>query len=722
MHIQLIPPHLTQSQASVVSPRHAMEDGAASPLAPTEVHSSSSSSESTSPPPSFHGLIKRHPTDFVVREVDLGGRVAKLTVPPALPVSWASLLLAADDLAAPAASAAAVLPACACLGKEELQAAVGADTYQALEALHQRHVMDVLLSKETETPVGGKEEVGMRLPADRAARGILHGSLKAAFPGTKTRSDAATATLVVVPDAALVETATQLLAQEGVALPQVLSLLALLGRGRGEDGVLLGPLADKAARAAVHRIVANGLMAFQSVTRDDGCVEVVWKASKKRLRDEGALFLRLVLRKENVEHLEALGRVAHALGVSLTAALGCAGVKDKRAVTYQYLTVKVERSRAALEAVRRGLAQLAVEGRGVQVGNVEDWCAHRRLLQTGESNGNAFSLVVRDILPLETGSSSGAEPVQADLEARLCHLRDQGTVNVFGAQRVGSNETHRGTAGQPFELGRALLQQDWEAFTKLLLGVRSGKHEDSIQAAKALFWDGSTPLSTVLKKFPPSMAREKLFVQALQKHGRDHVGMAARALPYGVRTQWVNAYQAMLWNRVAAWRVQRYGLQAVVGDLVLVPNGEKEERPTVRPLTAEDFAKDGAAETLRYDMVLPLMGHDVVLPENEVKETYRQLLEEEGVWTLITTRQDKDSRAVVGNLKGAYRPLLVKPEGLAWSFSPRPPPSGAGKGTDVELSFSLRPGSYATVLVRDLLGHEPVSYVERKRDKGGRGV
>jgi len=131
-----------------------------------------------------------------------------------------------------------------------------------------------------------------------------------------------------------------------------------------------------------------------------------------------------------------------------------------------------------------------------------------------------------------------------------------------------------GTVGQSWELGRALLKQDYEVFTRLLLGVRQeGKKEkeaaegnsknrkvegsnsssssssnssnsrkhDPIQHAKSLFWDGHTPLSTILKLLPPSLARERLYLRGLQRHGRDQPARAVACLPYGVRTQWLNA-------------------------------------------------------------------------------------------------------------------------------------------------------------------------------------
>lgn len=70
--------------------------------------------------------------------------------------------------------------------------------------------------------------------------------------------------------------------------------------------------------------------------------------------EETGLLYRFVLRKENLEHLDALTQLARALRTP-PSALGHAGVKDRRALTYQYLTARLpappERAAALLASV-----------------------------------------------------------------------------------------------------------------------------------------------------------------------------------------------------------------------------------------------------------------------------------------------------------------------------------------------------------------------------------
>lgn len=205
---------------------------------------------------------------------------------------------------------------------------------------------------------------------------------------------------------------------------------------------------------------------------------------------------------------------------------------------------------------------------------------------------------------------------------------------------------------------------------------------------------------------------------------------------------------------MATWRVERFGLKAVEGDLVLVKEGKEKEggkeggveggvveeqgqekRPVVRRLTTDDLLGESEGGAWIERIVLPLMGYDVELPGNEeMQSECRRLMEEEGVWELLRAKQDSTGKVsgakVVANLKGAYRLLFVKPRELSWTFSTRRHSSssasvgsavvGATAGgvvvkeqkeeMDVELAFQLPPGSFATVLIRYLLGQEPVSY------------
>jgi len=124
--------------------------------------------------------------------------------------------------------------------------------------------------------------------------------------------------------------------------------------------------------------------------------------------------------KTDVTTPDAVRAIARALGCDPREA-GVAGMKDKRAVTTQTVSVHVPRGIAALDLVERA-QRLAL--RGIRI---HDATAHGHKLKTGHLAGNRFEIVVRDI-PLGRFEEAGRA---------LGTIAECGVPNAFGAQRFG---------------------------------------------------------------------------------------------------------------------------------------------------------------------------------------------------------------------------------------------------------------------------------------------
>ena len=77
-------------------------------------------------------------------------------------------------------------------------------------------------------------------------------------------------------------------------------------------------------------------------------------------------------------------------------------------------------------------------------------------------------------------------------------------------------------------------------------------------------------------------------------------------IPFSSRLMYVHSYQSLVWNRVVTHRIQEHGFQPIPGDLV-PGNGNG---PQV--LTEETLPQ----YTL-HDVILPLPGYDITLPNND---------------------------------------------------------------------------------------------------------
>ncbi|MCI0684759.1 MAG: tRNA pseudouridine(13) synthase TruD [Gemmataceae bacterium] len=138
-------------------------------------------------------------------------------------------------------------------------------------------------------------------------------------------------------------------------------------------------------------------------------------------------FLYLWLEKRDLGAEFFARQVAKRLGIS-PGEIGTAGLKDRRAVTRQWVSVPA--------AAEPNLNQL--DGDGIRVLRVS---RHTNKLRPGHLHGNRFRILVRDV--------DAAKDV--DLNAIIERLKQHGLPNFYGAQRFGR-------AGETLHLGLALLR------------------------------------------------------------------------------------------------------------------------------------------------------------------------------------------------------------------------------------------------------------------------
>uniref|UniRef100_A0A7S2N0L4 TRUD domain-containing protein n=1 Tax=Haptolina brevifila TaxID=156173 RepID=A0A7S2N0L4_9EUKA len=128
-------------------------------------------------------------------------------------------------------------------------------------------------------------------------------------------------------------------------------------------------------------------------------------------------------------------------------------------------------------------------------------------------------------------------------------------------------------------------------------------------------------------------------------------------------------------------------------------------------------AEAAAGKYSIHDVLLPLPGNSIKLPNHAVAAVYLRVLAE---WSLTMDSFDHPSREL--KLPGSYRRVLEKPQRMSWrimqyadphkSLAPtdltrlrgEPDPEGevGGHLTAARLEFILRPSTYATMCLREL--------------------
>jgi tRNA pseudouridine13 synthase len=299
-------------------------------------------------------------------------------------------------------------------------------------------------------------------------------------------------------------------------------------------------------------------------------------------------------------------QVARRLGLA-PGDVGTAGLKDRRAITRQMVSVPA----AAAERLA------ALDGDGIRVLGVS---RHGNKLKPGHLRGNRFRILVRDPDPAALGG----------LEALLHRLRGEGLPNFYGPQRFGRD-------GGTVRLGLALLRKEPPP------ADASGRRPNL--------------RSPFLRKLALSAVQSALFNHYLARRLAD--GLLRRVLPGDVMAKWP------------------------VGGLFV----------------AEDVAREQGRFDARETVTAgPIFGRKTFAAAGEAAAREEAVLGEAGL--------ERPAFHGFGKLmQGTRRHNLFYLDGL----------SAAAEPEGVRLTFTLPAGSYATVLLREVMKSPAADAAEEER-------
>ncbi len=349
-------------------------------------------------------------------------------------------------------------------------------------------------------------------------------------------------------------------------------------------------------------------------------------------------------------HIDTL-HMAQELAEALKSRVSYGGLKDKRAEAVQYATpTSVRGPRPAL--VERNLFTAKL------VGYVPKPLSH------GAVAGNRFDVILRRCCP-EIG-----ERIRETI--RLAEARR--IPNFYGLQRFGVSGagTHR--------IGKALITREFENAVRTMVIEPRSTDGEAVQAAREAILAGD--YETGSRLLPPERDVERLVARELSRHPRDWV-RALRAVPLKLRRLYVQAYQSELFNRTLS--------AAVVGD------------EDISVMMAGDNWAAVSEDGLRTSRVMgvkdPPTAHAVPMVQ-VVGYAFRdygsrfdrhalEVMKGEGVSPAqfyVKEMQEVSS-------EGGFRRPHLAVRDASWKVE-----------EDVaHLSFTLGPGQYATVLLREIV-------------------
>jgi tRNA pseudouridine13 synthase len=328
--------------------------------------------------------------------------------------------------------------------------------------------------------------------------------------------------------------------------------------------------------------------------------------------------------------------------------VGYGGLKDRHAVTSQYLTI--------FRGPRRNLSheRITLTYLGQRI----------KPYTSADIRANRFTIVLRAL----------NDVAASEAEAALAQVADVGLPNYFDDQRFGSVGDGREFVAREMVFGR---------FDRALWLALSAPYEfDRADAKreKALLRDHWGDWPTLRAKLPRGHARS--LVDYLVHHPDDLKGAVARLRP-DLQGLYLSAYQSYLWNRMLA----RWLTQTLAPDDLTEVELKLGRFPAPVPFPDDRRA---AWESLSLPLPSARLKPEASAPWAGIVD---EVLKEEGL-TLAEVR-----------IKGMQKPYFskgeragcVRPAGLGHTEEPDDLHPGRRKLT---LRFDLPRGSYATMLVK----------------------
>ncbi|MFX0106882.1 MAG: tRNA pseudouridine(13) synthase TruD [Candidatus Hodarchaeota archaeon] len=395
-----------------------------------------------------------------------------------------------------------------------------------------------------------------------------------------------------------------------------------------------------------------------------------WKESTTELtiKGEKSRFIRFVMQKMGLTTLDVAAILASELRLPQHLVTS-AGLKDKRAVTNQMMSVP---ARAAGALGKMDLSR-------IQISNPE---YSRKPIQIGDLWGNRFSILLTD---MDSDCNTALEAVEC--------VHNTPLLNYFGVQRFGIT--------RPFThiIGKSLVQKDYEEAIRNMLTLTTEHEPEELTTARIELRENLAPTEKIVEAFPEDLRYEREVMRNLMKRPGEYK-RALSKIPSRVLTIFVHSYQSYLFNTLISRRATE-GIPIdvpEVGDFLIQLDETHSGRDSWLFVTEYNLEEriDQVSKS-EYGLAAPLPGYSTKTPPSKQTDLLNQVLREEGV-SLIDFRNSEwkalDSSGGL-HLVSIIIPTIERKCG----------------GDGLWLRFSLRKGSYATVIMREIMKNDPINRV-----------
>jgi tRNA pseudouridine13 synthase len=383
----------------------------------------------------------------------------------------------------------------------------------------------------------------------------------------------------------------------------------------------------------------------------------------------------LVLEKYNLETFASIQKLAAHLEVPYRN-IGFAGLKDKRAVTTQRISISGADPQKLLN-----MPEFGFYFNRIQLG---------KPIKLGDLNGNHFNIIIRQM----DGPFDLVQKCLGTLKEQILSIS---LPNFYGQQRFGAIRpiSHK--------VGQVLLHGDYETALKIYLTESLQQEPEKINDIRARIQD-SWPLFEEI--FPTKYYYENKIIHNLKKFFPNHKKTFKKVFPFRYELLFIHAYQSYLFNRMLSHRLKnQLPLEhALEGDWVaLLDTYSLPTRATYKATSHNLNSLNNAIDHSKAVVLFPLFGFDLDYSNHPQADYISGLIEKEAI-ELSLFKFPTNPKL---NFKTVYRPIAFKPKNFEFALIET---NHHAEDFYIQLKFSINKGCYATVVLREFMKTTPLNY------------
>ena len=376
--------------------------------------------------------------------------------------------------------------------------------------------------------------------------------------------------------------------------------------------------------------------------------------------------------KINKDSFDALRTISKALKIPFDL-IRYSGLKDKCSISVQRASIK---------------GNYINELRNLKIKDIfiRNITPTRKSVKLGSNWGNNFIISIRKIEKEYNSEEKIKQIIQ--------RITRYGIPNYYGLQRFGTFRPNSHL------LGRWLLEKEYKkVYDEFVLRTYSSESLEAQQFRRDLSEDGD--LEKAYNAFSKGLIYERMMIRYLMKHTDNYEGAINILPPYIIKLL-ISSFQSYIYNKMVSLRIKEgiSLLKPKEGDVISIFDEDGGN------ITQTKYIYGGfydqylikAIDLNRAAIVVPLIGYDTKLKEFPLmKNLLNKVMEEENIDQKIFTSELINQY----DFKGSLRPIILKPKGLEileYTEDEMYPDT-----MKLKIEFSLQKGSYATILLRELI-------------------